>query len=147
MTDNNQKEANKTGNKQKYRPKPHNGDIHDYSKFRSPKYHSPNDLHILCKILIPEDILILSHEQQPLPQTIWDMHTSYPLISIVPTLQTITEPTQKDVSTMNNNSHKYTTLIDKDDNNGKGTTSASPTTRINNKFTNLIEADYDDNKI
>ena len=70
------------------------------------------------------------------------MHTSHALTSIVPTLQTITQPTQNDAYTTNNNSPKNTTLIEEDDNNGMGTTPAAPATLINNKLANLIEADY-----
>ena len=113
----------------------------------TPRYHSPNGPHILSKDLILEYTLILSHKQQPLPQTIQDMHTSHAQMSIVPTLQTITQPTQNDAYTTNNNSPKNTTLIEEDDNNRMGTTPAAPTTRINNKLVNLIEANYDNNKI
>ena len=96
--------------------------------FIPPREHSPNRPHILCGNLIPGDTFLLSHKQQPLPQTIWDTHISHAPMSIVPTLQTITQPTQNDTYTMYNNSSKNTTLIEEDDNNGMCTTSAEPTT-------------------
>ena len=79
-------------------------------------------------------------------ETLQDTHTSHAPISIVPMLHTITKPTQNNVPTTNNNSHKNTTLIDANDNNRMGTTLAAHTTRNNNKFANLIEADYDNDK-
>ena len=61
-------------------------------------------------------------------------------MSIVSTLQTITQPNQNDAYTMNKNSPKNITLIEEDDNNGMGTTPAAYRTRIHDKLANLIEA-------
>ena len=48
---------------------------------------------------------------------------------------------------MNKENHKNTTLIKEDDNKGMDTTSATPTTHTTHKCANLIETEYDNNKI